>query len=375
MKMAPCMLKLATMLVVSSCCLSKTCVRASPVPPYTAYQPRATERSAAAGILNEEARFESSSSSSGSGPTIANRDQLITDERPASTIPQAKQQQNQEEEGYTKAAASINVMPTSNDMGIGPGPAIVEPSALPQPAEVLAPMGSCDLVVLKAMASLVAGGASATDGTALQAGTTMTSDVVGTFSTVTGDLAMGVRPSPVPRGGENGAGGPWDLPPSLGPPFPSGSPFPPSPPPHNSPPPTSGPSPSTSSPSPTTSSPSSFAPSNIALVSGNGVGMPPAIMLWMQCIWMNATILWVVISNVWRQVSHCAAISKVRSWVSRRASFKVHNARPGRQDYKDKSDTPEYDESIDSSTTVDSSVDKCPKSSSSLFCKLTQMLS
>ncbi|KAH8978356.1 hypothetical protein EDB92DRAFT_1821668, partial [Lactarius akahatsu] len=208
MKMAPYMLRLATMLVVSSCCLSKTCASASPVPPYTAYQPWATERSVAAGILNEEASFESSSSSSGSGPTIANRDQLITDERPASTIPQAKQQQHQEEEGYT------NMMPSSNDMGINPGPAIVEPSALPQPAEVLAPMGSCNWVVLKAMASLVAGGAS-------------------TFSTITDDVAMGVRPSLVPRGGEKDAGGSWDFPPSC--------------------------------PSPTTSSPSSFAPSNITL--------------------------------------------------------------------------------------------------------------
>ncbi|KAH9029973.1 hypothetical protein EDB85DRAFT_2147041 [Lactarius pseudohatsudake] len=370
------------MLVVSSCCLSKTCASASPVPPYTAYQPQATERSAAAGVLNEEARFESSSSSPGSGPTIANRDQLITDERPASTIPQAKQQQHQEEEGYT------NVMPSSNDMGIGPGPAIVEPSALPQPAEVLAPMGSCDWVVLKAMASLVAGGASATGGTALQAEATITSDVVGTFSTVTGDVATGVRPSLVPRGGEKGPGGPWDFPPPPGPPpppglpFPPGPPFHPGPPPHDSSPPTSGPSPSTSSPSPsisspppTTSSPSSFSPSNIALVSYNGMEMPPAVMLWMQCIWVAANVLWVVISKVWSQVSHCAAISKVRSWVSQRASSRVHNEQPDRQDGEDKGDTPEYDESIASSTTVICSVDKYPKSPPSLSCKLKQMLS
>ncbi|KAH9170041.1 hypothetical protein EDB89DRAFT_1350739 [Lactarius sanguifluus] len=282
------------------------------------------------------------------------------DERPASTLPQAKQQQHQEEEGYT------NVMPSSDDMGIGPGPAIVEPSALPQPAEVLAPMGSCDWVVLKAMASLVAGGASATDGTGLQAGTTITSDVVDTFSTVTGDVAMGVRPSLVPRGGEEGPGGPWDFPPPPGPPFHPG------PPPHDSPPPTSGPSPSTSGPSPTTSSLSSFAPSNIAVVSGNGVGMPPAVMLWIQCIWVIANVLWLVIPKVWSQVSHCVAISRVRSWVSQRASFKVRNERPDRQDCEDKGDTPE---SIASSTTVKRSVDKCPKSSSSLFCKLTQLLS
>ncbi|KAH9029972.1 hypothetical protein EDB85DRAFT_2147040 [Lactarius pseudohatsudake] len=346
------------MLVVSSYCLSKTCASASPVHPYTAYQPQATERSAAAGILNEEARFESSSSGSGSRPTIANRDQLITDERPT-PIPQAKQQPHQEEGGYT------NVMPSSNDVGIGPGPATVGPSALPQLAEVLAPMGSRDRVVLKAMASLVARGANATDGTALQAGTTITSDIMCTFSTVTGDVATSVRPSLVPRGGEKGAGGPWDIPPFPGPPFPPG------PPPHDSPPPTEA---SCPSPSPTPNH-SSFAPSNIAPVSYDGMGMPPAVMLWMQCIWVMANVLWVVISKVWSQVSHCAAISKVRSWVSQRASFRVHNEQPDRQDCEDKGDTPEYDESIVSSTTVNCSVDKYPKSSSSLFCKLTQLLS
>ncbi|KAH8976408.1 hypothetical protein EDB83DRAFT_2561618 [Lactarius deliciosus] len=246
MKMAPYMLKLATMLVVSSCCLSKTCASASPVPPYTAYRPQATERSAVTGVLNEEARFEPSNSGSGSRPTIANRDQLITDERPTPTIPQAKQQLHQ---GYTTAT------PSSNDAGIGPGPATVEPSTLPQLAEVvLAPMGSCDWVVLKEMASLVADGASTTGGTALPAGTTITSDVVGTFSTIPGDITTGERPSLVP--------------------FP-GSLFPRGPHPRDSPPPDFGPSPSTSSSSPTTSSLSSFTPLNIAVVSGNDVGMPP----------------------------------------------------------------------------------------------------
>ncbi|KAH8983765.1 hypothetical protein EDB92DRAFT_1889751 [Lactarius akahatsu] len=363
---------LASMLLISSCCLPKTCVDALPAPPYTAYPPQVAESSAVAGVFNRlrVAHLAPRSSGSGSKPTIADRDQLIIqDETPIPTIPQAKQRQHQEEEGYTTA------MPSNNDVGIGVGCASVEASGLPQPAEVLGPMGSSDWVALKAMTSLVAGGAGATNGTALQAEATITSDVVGTFSTVTGDVVMGVRPSLVPRGAEKGAGGRWDFPPSPDPPFLPGPPPYDSPPPTSSPSPsTSGPSPSISCPSPTTSCPSSFAPSNITLVSGNSVVMPPAVMLWILCIWVIPNILRVVISNVWSKVSHCAAISKVRNWVSQRASFKVHNEQSDRQDCEDKDDTPEYDESITSSTTVNSSVDKCPKSSSSLFCKLTQLL-
>lgn len=358
--MVPYILAAMPVLLVSSCCLPKTCVDASPVPPYTAYPPQVAENGAVAGVFNrlQVAHLAPPSSGSGPKPTIADRDQLIIAETPIPTILQAKQRQHQEEEGYTTA------MPSNNDVGIGLGCAIVEPSALPQPAEVLGPMRSCDRVVLKAVASLVAGGASATNGTALQAKTTITSDVVGTFSTVTGDVVMGVRPSLVPRGGEKGAGGRWDFLPSPDLPFPPGPSLS-----------TSSPSPSTSSPSPSTSSFSSFAPSNIALGSGNDVGMPPAVMLWMQCIWVIANVLWVVISKVWSQVSHCAAISKVRSWVSQRTGFRAHNEQPDRQDCEDKGDTPGDGESIASSTTVNCSVDKCPKSSSSLFCKLTQLLS
>ncbi|KAI9431939.1 hypothetical protein H4582DRAFT_2062346 [Lactarius indigo] len=363
------MLKIATTIfVVSNCCLPKTCVGASPVPPYAVRPPQATERSPAARVLNEQAHLAPSSSSSGLRPTLVHRDQMITDERPTPTIPQAKQQQqNQEEKEYTSA------MPSSNGMGIGPGPVIVKPSALPQPTEVLAQMGSCDLVVLEAMPSLGTGGASATDGTALPMVTTITPDVLGTFLTTPADVATGGKSSLVPRGGGMDGGNPWD-------PQPPHGPFPPGPHPHNSPPPTSDPSPPASSPSPTASSSSPYTPLDITLVSSDGTPLPPAAMQWAQCILVIGSISCAAISKVWNlvTVSRYEVISKVRSWVSRRGGFRAHKEQPGREACEDKDDTPEYDESIAPSTTMNGSLDldKCPKSSSSpFFLKLMKMLS
>ncbi|KAI9449674.1 hypothetical protein BJY52DRAFT_1306426 [Lactarius psammicola] len=352
MKMVPCML--VTTLIASSCYLSKNYVGASPVPRYTAHPPRATESSAAAGVYNKVAHLAPSSSSSGLRPAITSRDQMLTvssvakslacisaelvssfrytrqDEGPTATIPQAKQQQQQEEgeEGDTTAA------PSTIDMVIVPESTTGDQSAPPQSAGVLAQVGSCGPMGAVTRTSLAAGGAGVTDGTALPAETVITSYVVGPVSTSTG--TVGVRTSTVLRWSERGAMG---------------------------------------SPRPDHDGPPHW---NNAPGSSNDVQLPPAVLLWMQCVLVAAEVLWIIVSKVRGWVSHSAAISKVRSWVSHRAGPRADNEDPDRQDSRARGDAPGESDGVASTIDfrdADGSVDKSSsESSSTLFCELKEKI-
>jgi len=99
------------------------------------------------------------------------------------------------------------------------------------------------------------------------------------------------------------------------------------------------------------------------------------VLLWMQCVFVAAEVLWIVLSNVRSWVLRSAGISKARSWASQCAGPRTHNEQPDRQDCRARGDTPGNGDGAASTTDfgdADGSVDKCSKLPSSLFCKLTQ---
>lgn len=188
----------------------------------------------------------------------------------------------------------MSAVSSSIDAGIGPGRTTGKQSALPQSAEVLAQMGPCGSMEAITRTSLTAGGAGATDGTALPTGGVITSYIVGPSSTAPGDAAAGVRPSDAPeRRSKNDASGQGHQ----------------------------------HSDSPKESPLSS--PPNNAPASSGGVQLPPAVLLWMQCVLVAAEVLWMVMSKVW-------------SWVSVRcAGLRARNEQPDRdrQDCRARGDT------------------------------------